>query len=220
MGVGKRRRRPLFSKAVWWGMISVALIFGVKAAHDFLAVSKPVGEGVLVVEAWVPARALAESAHVFNSGRYSCLVLVGGPVRGTARNSNYLTTYDDLAEDRLENIGFDTKKLVKIHVPTEPVGRRTLSSATAVTRWLSSSGTSVCCVDVFTVGEHARKTWVFFRYALGDRYRVGIISGSEASYTRTRFWFLSKKGIWIFARDLVGYFYSKLWVLVNGERTL
>jgi hypothetical protein len=37
-----------------------------------------VGEGILVVEAWIPEQTLAESAKIFNSGRYRYLVVVGG----------------------------------------------------------------------------------------------------------------------------------------------
>jgi hypothetical protein len=130
-------------------------------------------------------------------------------------NSNHPTTYDDLAAKRLQKLGFDTKKLVKISVPGVSAGR-TLASATAVKRWLSSSGISVCCVEVFTKGVHARKSWILFRRALGDGYRVGIIAGSDESYDR-RFWFFSTRGIRIVVRNLAGYVYSTLWILFNGK---
>ena len=199
------------------GMSSVIVIFAIVITHDFLAVNHPVGEGVLVVEGWIPASTLAESANLFNSRHYSHLVVVGGPVQAKGNASEHPFTYADLAASRLEELGFDSKKLVKISVPSEPAGLRTLSSATAVKRWLDSSGTVACCVDVFTVGVHARKTWVFFRSALGDYYRVGIISGSEVSYDRNQFWFLSPRGIWIFVRSLVGYGYSKVWTLIHRD---
>lgn len=204
----------LLFKLVLFVTIGAALICGVLFLHKFLAVTQPVGEGILVVEAWIPARGLAEAVQVFNSGRYRCLVLVGGP-----RNSSEYPTYDDLAARRLDNLGFDTKKLVKVSVPLEPVGRRTLSTAAAVRRWLSSSGAPVCCVDVFTMGTHARKSWVFFRNALGDQYRVGIIAASDGFSNRGGFWFLSRRGIWNFVRNLVGYFYSKIWVLTHDSRS-
>jgi hypothetical protein len=182
--------------------------------HDFLAVNNPVGEGILVVEAWIPPQTLTESVNVFNSGRYSYLVVVGGPIQGSSSGSSAPTTYDDLAAKRLEKLGFDTKNLVKISVPGVSAGR-TLASATAVKRWLGSSGTPVCCVDVFTVGVHARKSWVLFQHALGKRYRVGIIAGPVVSYNR-RFWFFSTRGIWLVVRNLAGYVYSKFWILFNG----
>jgi len=195
--------------------ISVAVIFVAISGYGFLAVNKPVGEGILVVEAWIPAKVLAESADVFHSGHYRYLVLVGGPMRGSGSKSIEPATYADLAASRLERLGFDTKKLIKVSVPGVS-SERTLAGATAVKGWISSSRISVCCVDVFTVGVHARKSWILSRYALGDRYRVGIIAGSEVSFD-PRYWLVSRRGVWIVARNLAGYAYSKFWILFHGK---
>jgi hypothetical protein len=195
--------------------ITGSLLLVVISVHDFLAVNNPVGEGTLVVEAWIPAQALTESANVFNSGRYSYLVVVGGPIQGSGSDFTDSTTYPDLAAKRLEKLGFDSKKIVKISVPGVSTGH-TLASATAVKRWLANSGTSVCCVDVFTVGVHARRSWILFRHALGDRYRVGIISGRDVSYD-PRFWFFSRRGIWKVVRNLAGYVFYRLWILFDAE---
>ncbi len=197
--------------------MSVALIFFVIMIHGFLAVSNPVGEGVLVVEAWIPSRTLAESVILFNSGRYRYFVVVGGPMQGSGGNSSDPTTYADLAVTKLEELGLDSKRVVKISASAESsVFGRTLASATAVKRWLASSGTSVCCVDVFTAGVHARKSWILFRYALGGGYRVGIIAGSPGSYDPS-FWLASRRGVWLVIRNLAGCVYSKVWILLHGK---
>jgi len=187
----------------------VVFIIGAMSLPGFLAVTDPVREGVLVVEAWIPAGTLADSANVFNSGRYRYLVIVGST---TLRNgeSKRATADTDLVASRLENLGLDTKRLVAISVPDKSFGR-TLGRAVAVRRWLDSSGISVCCVDIFTVGVHARKSRILFQHALGDRYRVGIIAGPEVRYD-PRFWLVSKRGVWIVFRNLAGYLYSKLWI--------
>src|SRR5260370_27065907 len=90
MRIWANRRWSLASKRVllWVTLaIGVVLIFFLISIHGFLAVSNPVGEGDLVVEAWIPANALEESAMVFNSGRYRCLAIVGGPMHGSGRSS-------------------------------------------------------------------------------------------------------------------------------------
>jgi hypothetical protein len=212
----KNRRRFLPSRSLLFAVaagITVGLLFALLSVYDFLAINNPVGEGTLVVEAWIPAHALAESAKVFTSGRYSYLVVVGGPIQGSRPRSNY----DDLAAERLEKLGFDAKKLVKIAVPGASIGH-TLASATAVKRWLVNSGNSVCCVDVFTAGAHARKSWIVFRYALGDRYRVGIISGAEVSFD-PRIWFFSRKGVQKVVRNLAGYAYYKIYTALNSIKS-
>lgn len=183
--------------------------------YNFLAVTRPLGEGVLVVDAWIPGQTLAESISIFNSGRYRYLVVLGGPTQGTINASHSPAADTDLASSTLEKLGLDANKLVKLSVPDNSSGR-TLGRATAVRKWLDSSGASTCCVDVFTVGVHARKSWILFRHALGSSYRVGIIAGHEFRYP-PRFWFISRTGIWIVSRNLAGYLYSKLWIVFNGE---
>ncbi|PYV17748.1 MAG: hypothetical protein DMG21_07260, partial [Acidobacteria bacterium] len=176
------------------------LIGGTELAHNFLTVTHPVGEGVLVVEAWISAPAMAEAATVFSSGHYRYLVLVGGPVQEGRSSSTHPGTYTDRAAEGLVKLGFDDKKLIRVSVPAEPTGLRTLASADAVKLWLDRLAPPVCCLDVFTVGVHARKSWVLFGHELGNRYRVGIIAGAEGPYDQSNFWFFSTRGIWIFVR--------------------
>src|SRR5437660_9706937 len=90
----KNGRRVLRSNWFLFGMACVILVFGTVFTHDFLAVNHPVGKGVLVVEGWIPACALAESANFFNSRHYSHLVVVGGPVEvnGSASRSEEHTS--------------------------------------------------------------------------------------------------------------------------------
>lgn len=197
--------------------IAILLDFAVSSLRPFLAINHPMGEGVLAVEAWIPGRSLAESMRVFNSGHYQYLVLVGGPIGSP--DPGEPTTFPDRAAQRLEKLGFDPDKLVKINVAAEPAGYRTLSNAAAVARWLARPGNSVCCVDVFTLGTHARKSWVFFRDMLGDRVRVGIIAGSDSFYDRHRWWFLSPRGALRFVPNLVGYAYAKFWVFIHPGTT-
>ncbi len=214
LGIGKNRYGHLLSrKPLLWvtAGICALLIFFVTSIYGFLAVNHPLGEGILVVEGWIPAKTLAESVHVFNSGGYQYLVVVGGPIQETGSVSGHSTTYADLAASRLEQLGFDTKKLIKVNVP--PVSsERTLTGAAYVKRWLERSGTSVCCVDILTTGVHARKSWILSRCALGDSYRVGIIAGPEARFD-PKYWFVSRTGAWLVVRNLAGCVYYKFWML-------
>lgn len=102
---------------------------------------------------------------------------MGDLIQGTGSVSDQPTTYADLPASRLEQLGFDTKKLIKINVP--PVSSERTPTGAAAKRWIERSGTNVCCVNIFTAGAHARKSWILSRYALGHRYRVGIIAGPK-----------------------------------------
>ena len=207
----------LFKRPVLWvtAGICALLIFFVTSIYGFLAVTHPLGEGILVVEGWIPSKTLAKSVDVFNSGGYQCLVVVGGPIQGAGSVSGHPTTYADLSASRLEQLGFDAKKLIKINVPAVS-SEHTLTGAADVKRWLERSGTKVCCVDILTAGVHARKSWILSRYALGDSYRVGIIAGPESAFD-PKYWLVSRRGTWSVVRNLAGYVYYKLWILFNRK---
>jgi len=218
MGVLASERQCSSSRRILFWVTSITcavLILIVMSVYKFLAITRPLGEGVLVVDAWIPQQTLAESISIFNSGRYRYLVVLGGPTQEAASSSHSAAADADLAASTLEKLGLDARKLVKINVPDNSSGR-TLRRATAVKTWLDRSQAPTCCVDVFTVGVHARKSWILFRHALGSSYRVGIVAGNEFRYP-PRFWFISRTGIWIVSRNLAGYFYSKLWTAFNEE---
>ncbi|MGC2194779.1 MAG: hypothetical protein WA628_08885 [Terriglobales bacterium] len=173
----------------------------------------PEGKGILVVEAWISAQAVGESARVFDPKRYQYLVVVGGPMVEPDTKAPNPPTYADRAFGDLVKVGFDMSKVVKISVPYQKA-RRTFANAMAVRDWLALSGLSTRDVDVFTLGVHARKSWILFRHALGNHYRVGIIAGSETSYSPTR-WLVSRRGRWVVARNLMGYLYTQFWVSLD-----
>jgi hypothetical protein len=191
---------------------ALAFIAVLVFVHEFLAVSSPSGQGVLIVEAWVPKQSLADSAAIFRDGRYEYLVLVGGPVKQKKPTQTLTLTYADSAADEIRGFNVDPAKIVTI--PVGSAKNRTYSTAVAVRDWLRSSGSSTHSIDVFTAGVHARKSWVLFRYALGDSYRVGVIAGPEHSYD-PRFWPASRRGAWIVSRNVAGYLYYKAAILLD-----
>lgn len=207
------RKRLLSRKYLLWVTVGicVALSFLVITTYRFLAISRPEGKGILVVEAWIPASALAASVNVFKSGNYESLVVVGGPIQSAGGVPGHPATYPDLAATRLEQYQFDSTKLIKINVPPAS-SNRTLAEAESVRHWFENSAQKACCVDVFTIGVHARKSWILSRYELGDICRVGVISGPQASYD-PKYWFASRAGIRLVLRNLVGYAYYKIWII-------
>lgn len=202
----------------WVSMgIGAFVVIFIASIYSFLAISHPQGKGILVVEAWIPQKTLEAVVPVFHSGNYQSLFIVGGPIQGTSDMPGHPVTFADRAESALLRLGIDRKQLIKINVP--PVSQeRTLTGAAAAKVLLERSGTRVCCVDVFTVGVHARKSWILSQYAFGTRYRVGVIAGPESSFD-ARLWFVSKRGIRIVLRNLAGYMYYKFWILSGGKES-
>lgn len=214
------------------GAFGAAFLLIAMPLHDFLAVSKPLGQDILVVEAWIPKEALAQVPSVLKSGHYRYLVVVGYPTEASDNDSSV-----DVAGMALAKLGCDTSTMVKINVPFQStrrsyvipicappscgvvlrfqLTRRTYASALAVSEWLQSSRIPAHGVDVFTASVHARKSWILFQHAIGDKYRVGIIA-APLKYYNPRYWLLSRKGIWLVPLELISYFYAKCLIFFDG----
>ena len=180
-----------------------AVIILLVVVNRFLAVSRPTGQGILVVEAWIPSQALTEAAQMFQSGSYRYLVVVGSQVSTCDHSPNYA----DLAADDLAKLLPDKNKIVKIAMPYQPA-HHTFATANGFKQWFQVADAAACCVDVYTVGVHARKSWITFQSVLGSNYRVGVIAGPETTYN-SKYWLVSRRGLWIVARNLVGYLYTR-----------
>ncbi len=197
----------------WKGpVLAIALLVIVLLAgvQDFLAVSTPIGHGVLVVEGWIPDSSFADALETFRTGTYTDLVIVGGSshrVEGVR------------LEERLVSSGTSETDGGTHHTPVflPLTGNRNRTYATALTfrSWADQSHRSIQSVDVFTEGVHARKSWILFRKALGGKYSVGIISGPERSYDPNR-WLLSRRGLLVVSRNVAGYCYFKAAILADN----
>lgn len=226
-GVRRRSGRLLLA-----GAFVTVFVFIEMTLHDFLAVSRPLGRDILVVEAWQRKEWLAQVPSALRSGHYRYLVVVGSPEEASDENSSA-----DVAETELEKFGCDPSMMVKIRVPFQstlrtyaiPIvappycvvflkfqaSRRTYANALAVNEWLKSLRIPPQGVDVFTVSIHARKSWNFFEHAIGDKCQVGIIAAPETLYN-PRYWLLSKEGIWLVPYNLLGYLYAKSIFFLDG----
>ncbi len=203
----KGRHRGPFAKTA--GILAVATVLFVATIHGFLAVTRPTGTGILMVEAWIPCQSLQGAVDAFRSGSYSYMVVVG--TQGSSYD--HMPNYSDRAVEVLEKMGQDKNRIVKVVSP-HVVVHRTFTEARAFRDWTISSGAAACCVDVYTTGVHARKSWITVQSVLGNSYRVGVIAGPEQSYN-PRYWFLSRRGIWLVLRNLSGYLYTKYEIAIG-----
>lgn len=190
-----------FLRATSIGVVLVIVLL--LLVNRFLAVNSPTGQGILVVEAWIPSQALPQAAQRFQSGSYRYLVVVGSQVSTCEHSPNYA----DMAANDLAKLVQAKDKIVKIAMPYQP-SQHTFATANGFKQWFLTSGAGTCCVDVYTVGVHARKSWITFRSVLGSNYQVGVIAGPETTYN-AKYWLVSPRGLWIVARNLAGYVYTR-----------
>jgi hypothetical protein len=96
-----------------------------------------------------------------------------------------------------------------VPVPCANVARdRTYATAFQVRAWLDSKAVTDS-VDIFTLGVHARRTWLLYRMALGNHYRTGVIAGVDERFDRRRWWKTSS-GFRVVTSELIAYVYAKL----------
>lgn len=200
-----RRRWTLLALAAVLFLISVVVTL-----QRFLSLNAPLGHGVLVVEGWIPDSSFDDALASFRKGAYSHLVVIGGP-------SHRLNTIQ-FERMRLDGASRTTQVGSAhglIFLPVSADRNRTYATALTFRTWAEQSGLPSRSVDVFTEGVHGRKSWILFRKALGDQYAVGIISGTERSYD-SRYWFISRRGLMVVSRNIIGYAYFKAAIIADN----
>ena len=90
--------------------------------------------------------------------------------------------HESLAEEKawsLSRSGIDSNLIVPLKVPEARLFR-TYTDAVAVSEWIRNTDLSNVSVNIFTEGNHARRSHTLYRYALPDSVKVGVV-GTERS---------------------------------------
>ena len=174
--------------------------------NNFLSKNEPVATDLLIVEGWLPDYALQAAIAEFESGQYKTLITVGASLpRGF-----YLSEYKDfgeLAAATLIAMGFDRQKLAV--VSTDYMAKcRTQNAAIALKEYLVTSHNSPPSMNVFTLGPHARRTWLVFSRVFSPAVAVGIIPAIPLAYDPQKWW-RSSEGMRVVISELIAYLYRR-----------
>jgi hypothetical protein len=154
--------------------LTAAVSFTILNLHAFLAKSYPIEADVLVVEGWLPDYALVSAADEFKNGSYQKIITISGSLSRGSYLSQY-QTFAELAAATLVAIGVDPDRIFIVAEPSQSQDR-TSSSAAILDRWLSTSQLQIAAINLFTLGPHARRSWLLFKEILEPRISVGIVS--------------------------------------------
>jgi hypothetical protein len=99
---------------------------------------------------------------------------------GNLKIKNNFTSNSGLARNTLIAMGIDSAKVIATAGKETDINR-TLTSAIAFREWSDSSGIKIEGINLITMGNHARRTWMTFNKVLNEKYRIGIIPVSEDS---------------------------------------
>jgi hypothetical protein len=218
-GWGLFRRRECLLPT-WRGWLVILLlgaglvVIAIRGAYSFLAITKPVAGGVLVVEGWLPDYALEETIVEFRRGHFRMLYVTGGPVENGAPLAGY-KSLAELCAATLVELGMDTNAVQA--VPAAKIRRdRTYASAIALKNWMHRQGIGETNLNIVTIGPHARRSRLLFREALGPGYRVGVIAFPDRSYDPNQWWETSA-GVRAVTGEMIAYGYARLFFTPSSE---
>ena len=190
------------------GLIILAVV--ATGIHPFLAVNRPVGGDLLVVEGWLPKYALETVVADFHSKGYRRLIATGIPIPEPSYFRQCFPDFDSYAEVTAASIralGVASNRVVAVPAAYVPKDR-TYSTAAALKNWLRDSGTEVQSLDVYSMGPHARRTWLLFEAALGGEFQVGIVALKRKGYDPDAWW-RSSAGVRTVMAEGLAYLYAR-----------
>ncbi len=203
-----RERRVL--TPIGWAALSIVfgfvLVLIILFIHPFLAPTKPVGGGILVVEGWWPDYALKKAKDQFEKGRYKLLITVGKKY-GVGHPLAHYKSGAEGAASRLYAQGVLPGKIIPVPITVYPRTDRTYFKALAVKKRLARMGFIQASIDVASIGVHARRTWLLFEKAFPS-VDVGVIAITPNSYDTSRWWLFSE-GVRNVISESIAYLYAR-----------
>ncbi len=188
------------------GLIIFLIVMCCLNIYSFLALTSPIEADLLIVEGWMSDYAVKSAIAEFNQGSYQKLITTGTPIG----KGFYLSEYNNFAEltaATLITLGVAPDRVVA--VPTPQVTKyRTTASAMAVKEWLQTSNLKVNSINIYTLGPHARRSWMIYRNVFSPDIQVGVIALEPKGYNTHRWW-QSSAGMRTVIGEAIAYFYTR-----------
>jgi hypothetical protein len=188
-------------------LMAAAVWLFLRAVQPFLAVNRPVGGEVLVVEGWIPDYAMREALATFRSRPYKLMITTGGPMpQGMAFSA--LGTYAEFAAAAMKDFGLGRDSVAA--VPSRDVGRdRTYQEGISLAEWLRAHPGAFTRMDLVSFSSHARRSRLLYRMALGPEVDVGVLAPRDIGYDPAAWWKTSN-GVRRVSDEVIAYLYAKL----------
>jgi len=170
--------------------------------------NRPVQSSILVVEGWLPYSFLQYAVNEFTENSYETMILLGGNKKCKMLLSNHSISGEENSTTEIQE-GKKSQQLIIIPVESGAV-HKTYSAYRALNNWIKNSDERIHAINIFTASVHARKSYILCRRVLDTDISVGVIS-SAPQYYNPKYWWLSKRGIYLVSRNTIGLLYALLW---------
>lgn len=194
----------------WLALLFVSILLAcltLITVHPFLAATHRVDANILVVEGWVHDYVIRAATEEFKTGSYKCVFSTGGPTTGSGGYTWDADTSASVGAGQLRAAGVpgSSLQMVASHV----IGRdRTYSSAVALRDWFREHKMKVDRFNIVAESTHARRTWLLFQEAFGNKVEVGVIAVPNPDYDAKRWW-QSSDGFRDVISEAIAYLYAK-----------
>ncbi len=203
----------------WRGLLvgfvlaAAVVVFFIRNAYPFLAVTEPSPGGVLVIEGWASDYAMAMAIDEFRRHPYSTFLVTGGPIEKGAVFSEF-KTFAEFGEATLERMGVAVDRVHSVPAP-EVEKDRTYASALALKAWLQRHDLPTNNVNVLSMGLHARRSRLLFERAFGPGATIGITALEEPG-TNLKPWWTTSVGVRGMLAEVMAYLYARFLFNPNG----
>ena len=173
---------------------------------DFLSLNAPIEAEVLVVEGWLPDHAVKGVIAEFHQKAYRQVITTGPPLW----KGFYLSEYKNFAEltaATLVALGLPQEAVVA--APTDPTNLyRTYTAAVCLRQWLTTSDVDTKSINLYTLGCHARRSWLIFKTVLAPDIKVGVIAAAPRN-PMPKQWWRSSMGVRTVLPEMLAYLHAR-----------
>jgi len=189
-----------------------SLFLGItKNLYPFLAQQHPVENSeMIIIEGWMADAELKEAAKAIHPGQI--VITTGGPVTFGQKILQY-ENYAELGAARLIEYGISPEQIVTVPA-AETVRDRTYVSAQATRQRLEELGLFGKSANLYTIGAHARRSYLMFRAVFGKDYPLGVISVEPPCYN-LKHWYRHSAGFKHVTMELISWIYAQFFLMTH-----
>lgn len=188
----------------------------IKNTYSFLSPSHHPVSTTLVIEGWIPDEGLKNALAYFKRHHYRHMIITGVPITQWTYSSPFSNMADASAGTMKRLLFRDT--IYRAIIPSTIQRDRTYSTFISMKSQLKEWGISSEHFDLYSMGAHARRSYLMFRKAFPDA-QIGLITDTDASFD-PEYWYASSRGFRTVFGELISYFYSALFFQPNEYETL
>jgi len=193
----------------------VVILFLIANTYSFLAPNVSPASKTLVIEGWIPESGLKNALAYYEANQYKHMIITGVPITQWTYSSPFSNMADASAGTMKQFFFRDT--IYRAIIPSTIERDRTYSTAVALKHLLPVWNISSDTFDVYSMGAHARRSYLMFKKAFPDAH-IGLITDTDPSFDHKK-WYATSRGFRTVFSELISYFYSYFLFRPNEQLT-